>query len=151
MKIPRVVILVSSPRHIPFFLQIHDEFLARHISCQFAANLRELKSTGPTDDVVYLVDLTDADDGRLLDLVVAMRDLHARAALLFIEAQRVQAPIALYSQRIFMLSSDASPETVVDFVFNHRALRVVPPSPADEDEGRAVDFMTDSGVSFMSA
>lgn len=150
MKIPRVVILVSSPRHIPFFLKIHDEFLARHISCQFSANLVELTRKRPTDNVVYLVDSTDADDGRLFDLVVALRDLRAQAALLFIEADRVQEPIALYSQRIFMLSSDVSPETVVDFVFNHRALRMVSPSPADDDGG-AVDFMTDSGVSFMSA
>ena len=149
MKIPRVVILVSSPRHIPFFLKIHDEFLARHISCQFSANLAELTHTSPKDDVVYLVDSTDADDGRLLDLVVALRDLRAQAALLFIEAERVQEPIALYSQRIFMLSSDAPPETVVDFVFNHRALRTVRPLRADNDAG--TDGVTDRGVSFMSA
>ncbi|QFZ83588.1 hypothetical protein GFK26_12905 [Variovorax paradoxus] len=146
MKIPRVVILVSSARHIPFFLRIHDEFLARHISCQFAAHLQELKPAGSADDVVYLVDSTDADDGRLLDLAAAMRDLQARAALLFIEARRVQTPIAHYSRKVFMLSSDASPETVVDFVFNHRALRVVPPARAE-----AGPVATGRGASFVSA
>ncbi|RIX77718.1 hypothetical protein D3H34_18285 [Acidovorax cavernicola] len=146
------MILVSSPRHIPFFLKIHDEFLARQISCQFSVQLAELTRTPPKDDVVYLVDSTDANDDRLLDLVVTLRDLRAQAALLFIEAQRVQEPIAVYSQRIFMLSADASPETVVDFVFNHRAMRTARPLQVDDDiDAAGADFVTDPGVSFMAA